>query len=75
MYDACPTLLLPLPSGNAKLPTENDLELPVQGVTVANTRRTPERTSPLYLWLAALLRDQIEAGHPARMARCRRSAC
>jgi GntR family transcriptional regulator len=29
---------------------------------VANTRRTPERTSPLYLWLAALLRDQIEAG-------------
>ena len=34
-----------------------------QGVTVANERRTPERTSPLYLWLAALLRDQIEAGH------------
>jgi GntR family transcriptional regulator len=32
-------------------------------VTVANTRRTPERTSPLYLWLATLLRDQIEAGH------------
>jgi GntR family transcriptional regulator len=32
-------------------------------VTVADTRRTPERTSPLYLWLAALLRDQIEAGH------------
>ena len=30
---------------------------------MANTRRTPERTSPLYLWLAALLRDQIEAGH------------
>jgi GntR family transcriptional regulator len=29
---------------------------------VASTRRTPERTSPLYLWLAALLRDQIEAG-------------
>jgi GntR family transcriptional regulator len=32
-------------------------------VTVGNTRRTPERTSPLYLWLAALLRDQIEVGH------------
>jgi GntR family transcriptional regulator len=32
-------------------------------VTVGNTRRTPERTSPLYLWLATLLRDQIEAGH------------
>ncbi len=30
---------------------------------MASTRRTPERTSPLYLWLAALLRDQIEAGH------------
>ncbi len=30
---------------------------------MANARRTPERTSPLYLWLAALLRDQIEAGH------------
>ena len=29
---------------------------------MANARRTPERTSPLYLWLAALLRDQIEAG-------------
>ncbi|HEX5642376.1 MAG TPA: GntR family transcriptional regulator [Thermoleophilia bacterium] len=29
---------------------------------VASARRTPERTSPLYLWLAALLRDQIEAG-------------
>ena len=41
---------------------KDDLELPVQGVTVGNTRRTPERTSPLYLWLAQLLRDQIEAG-------------
>ena len=30
---------------------------------MANARRTPERSSPLYLWLAALLRDQIEAGH------------
>jgi GntR family transcriptional regulator len=29
---------------------------------VASTRRTPERSSPLYLWLAALLRDQIAAG-------------
>jgi GntR family transcriptional regulator len=29
---------------------------------VASGRRTPERTSPLYLWLASLLRDQIEAG-------------
>jgi GntR family transcriptional regulator len=29
---------------------------------VASARRTPERTSPLYLWLAALLRDQIEGG-------------
>lgn len=29
---------------------------------MASTRRIPERTSPLYLWLAALLRDQIEAG-------------
>ena len=25
-------------------------------------RRTPARSSPLYLWVAALLRDQIEAG-------------
>lgn len=24
---------------------------------------TPDRSSPLYLWLAALLRDEIEAGH------------
>jgi GntR family transcriptional regulator len=32
-------------------------------VEVASARRTPERTSPLYLWLASLLRDQIEAGH------------
>ena len=31
---------------------------------MGSARRThPERTSPLYLWLAALLRDQIEAGH------------
>jgi GntR family transcriptional regulator len=29
---------------------------------VGSTRRTPERTSPLYLWLAQLLREQIEAG-------------
>lgn len=29
---------------------------------MASARRTPERTSPLYLWLAALLRDQIEGG-------------
>ena len=52
------------PSGNADLPFGRPaLELCLQGVTVANARRTPERTSPLYLWLAALLRDQIEAGH------------
>ena len=29
---------------------------------MGNTRRTPERTSPLYLWLAQMLREQIEAG-------------
>ena len=29
---------------------------------MGGTRRTPERTSPLYLWLAQLLREQIEAG-------------
>ena len=29
---------------------------------MGSTRRTPERTSPLYLWLAQLLREQIEAG-------------
>jgi GntR family transcriptional regulator len=29
---------------------------------MGSTRRTPERTSPLYLWLAELLREQIEAG-------------
>lgn len=29
---------------------------------MGSTRRTPERTSPLYLWLAQLLRDQIDAG-------------
>ncbi len=29
---------------------------------MGSTRRTPDRSSPLYLWLAALLRDQIEAG-------------
>jgi GntR family transcriptional regulator len=29
---------------------------------VGGTRRAPERTSPLYLWLAELLREQIEAG-------------
>lgn len=29
---------------------------------MASTRRVPERSSPLYLWLAALLRDQIAAG-------------
>jgi GntR family transcriptional regulator len=32
---------------------------------VASARRTPERTTPLYLWLASLLRDQIEAGRLA----------
>ena len=26
-------------------------------------RRTPARSSPLYMWVASLLRDQIEAGH------------
>ena len=29
---------------------------------MGSERRTPDRTSPLYLWLASLLRDQIEAG-------------
>lgn len=29
---------------------------------MGSTRRIPERTSPLYLWLAQLLREQIEAG-------------
>ena len=29
---------------------------------MASSRGTPQRTSPLYLWLAELLRDQIEAG-------------
>jgi GntR family transcriptional regulator len=32
---------------------------------MVSARRPAERTSPLYLWLAALLRDQIEAGHLA----------
>jgi GntR family transcriptional regulator len=32
------------------------------GGVVGSTRRTPERSSPLYLWLAELLREQIEAG-------------
>ena len=30
---------------------------------MGNKRRTPTRSSPLYSWVAALLRDQIEAGH------------
>jgi GntR family transcriptional regulator len=29
---------------------------------VGSTRHAPERTNPLYLWLAQLLREQIEAG-------------
>lgn len=29
---------------------------------MGDTRRTPQRSSPLYLWLAGLLRDQIGAG-------------
>jgi GntR family transcriptional regulator len=29
---------------------------------VGGKRRTPNRSNPLYLWVAALLRDQIEAG-------------
>lgn len=32
------------------------------GGEVTNNRRSPERTSPLYLWLAALVREQIDAG-------------
>ena len=28
-----------------------------------NKRRTPTRSSPLYLWVASQVRDQIEAGH------------
>ena len=32
---------------------------------MAATRRTPERSSPLYLWLAQLLREQIDAGQLA----------
>ena len=31
-------------------------------IRVAGKRHTPARSSPLYLWVAALLRDQIEAG-------------
>ena len=31
-------------------------------IWVGGKRRTPARSSPLYLWLASLLRDQIEAG-------------
>ena len=34
-----------------------------EGVPVARSARSPDRSSPLYLWLAALLRDEIEAGH------------
>ena len=30
---------------------------------MAGARRTTDRSSPLYLWLAALLREQIETGH------------
>jgi len=30
---------------------------------VGRTVCTPDRSSPLYLWLASLLRDEIEAGH------------
>lgn len=30
---------------------------------MTDTRQTAERSSPLYLWLASLLRDRIEAGH------------
>jgi GntR family transcriptional regulator len=30
---------------------------------VVGTRRAPVRSSPLYLWVASMLRDQIEAGH------------
>lgn len=29
---------------------------------MGDTRHTPERTSPLYLWLAGLLREQVETG-------------
>lgn len=32
------------------------------GVGLGTTSRTPDRSSPLYLWLAALLRDEIQAG-------------
>src|SRR5665647_2432079 len=32
-------------------------------VMVGNIRRAPVRSSPLYMWVASLLRDQIEAGH------------
>jgi GntR family transcriptional regulator len=32
-------------------------------IKVGNIRRTPARSSPLYMWVASLLRDQIEAGH------------
>jgi GntR family transcriptional regulator len=32
-------------------------------VPVARAVQSPDRSSPLYLWLAALLRDEIEAGH------------
>ena len=35
----------------------------LEGVSVGSARRSSERTSPLYLWLASLLREQIEAGH------------
>jgi GntR family transcriptional regulator len=38
------------------------IPLDCRGVSTAKTRSTSERTSPLYLWLASLLRDQIEAG-------------
>ncbi len=59
-----PMVRLAAPSGNARPAVRQaGSRATCEGVTVANARRTPERTSPLYLWLAALLRDQIEAGH------------
>jgi GntR family transcriptional regulator len=33
-------------------------------VAVVSERRTPPRSSPLYSWVASLLRDEIEAGRP-----------
>lgn len=46
-----------------RLPPASDLVVSERVAGLGRERRRPARSSPLYSWVASLLRDEIEAGH------------